>query len=330
MRKILVSGGAGYIGSHMVKSLLEHGYDVTVWDNFSNSSLKNLEKVQEITGKKIEVVDIDLRKVIKQNLLDIDTIVNFAALKSVGESVKDPLAYYENNVYGTVNLLNFAKANSINKFIFSSTSAVYGNAPTEVVNEETPTNPESPYGESKLMSEKVIRDTNKAFGINAVLLRYFNVAGNDDSGLIGDELKNPLNLIPRMIMAHLGYIDSKLQVFGDDYPTKDGTGVRDYIHVVDLVNAHIKAIEFLNNHKGVEVFNLGTGNGFSVLEIIKAFEEVTGEKLEYDMVPRRPGDVATTSTNTDKAAKFLDWKAEKDLKQMISSSWLWYTKHYKA
>lgn len=328
MRKILVSGGAGYIGSHMVKLLLENDYGVTVLDNFSNSSLNNLNKVKELTNKDIEIVDQDLTKAIQIDR-DFDAIIHFGALKAVGESVANPLLYYKNNVFGTINLLDFAREKQIKNFIFSSTAAVYGNSAGERVSEEATTNPESPYGWSKLMSEQILRDSFKAFGLNSVVLRYFNVAGNIPDGSIGDEQQNPQNLIPAIIMSYLGYRDLKLQVFGNDYNTKDGTGVRDYIHVLDLVDAHLKALEFLERNSGTEIFNLGTGNGYSVLEIIKTCEKVIGDKIDYEIVERRPGDVATVTTDTSKAFKSLKWGATKNVEDMVQSAWLWYKNNFK-
>lgn len=324
-KKILVTGGAGYIGSHMVWELINRGYEPIVLDNFSNSTDKNFKIIEEKTGKKIKVIDADLKKGISDLKIEkIDAIVHFAALKAVGESVLKPLEYYENNVYGSINLLKWARDNAVRKFIFSSTAAVYGNPKTNLVNEESETKPESPYGKSKLMMEEIIKDCNKAFGLNSCILRYFNVAGNEESGVIGDLQAHPQNLIPAIIMSHLKLIDTKMKVFGNDYPTRDGTGVRDYIHVLDLIDAHIKALEFLDTNEGSHIYNLGTGKGLTVLEIIKTFEKVTGEKLVYEIVDRRPGDVASITTDSSKAKKELGWEAKLNVDEMIESMWKWY------
>ena len=324
MKKILVTGGAGYIGSHMVWELIKRGYEPIVVDNFSNSSDRNLTTIEKKTRRKIQTINLDLKGGLNDLNIHCDAIIHFAALKAVGESVLLPLEYYENNVYGSINLLKLARDNGVKKFIFSSTAAVYGNSKIEQVNEETETNPESPYGRSKLMVEEIIKDCNKAFGLNSCILRYFNVAGNEETGAIGDLQAHPQNLIPAMIMSHLKLIDTKMKVFGNDYPTPDGTGVRDYIHVLDLIDAHIKALEFLETNNGSHIFNLGTGTGLSVLQIIKGFEEVTGEKLDYEIVGRRVGDVATITTDATKAKKLLGWEAKLNVNEMIESMWKWY------
>jgi UDP-glucose 4-epimerase len=237
----------------------------------------------------------------------------------VGESVAKPLDYYRNNLNSIINLLEFCKERSINNFIFSSTAAVYGNSGKSKVSEDDPVNPENPYGWSKLMSEQIIKDANKSYGINAVILRYFNVAGNVKDAIIGDLQPNPQNLIPAMIMSHLGLRPINLKVFGNDYPTRDGTGVRDYIHVLDLVEGHLKALDYLQSNSGVNTFNLGTGNGATVLEVIKTFEEVTGEKLNYEIVERRPGDPAEVLTETEKSKNILNWEAKYSLREMVES-----------
>lgn len=329
MNNILLTGGAGYIGSHMVNLLLENDYEPIILENFSNSSSKNIENLEKKFNKKIQVINADLREDISNVVLDnIDTVIHFAALKAVGDSVKEPLKYYENNVFGTLNLLKLMEKNNIKKLIFSSTAAVYGSSEEPVTEANIPT-PESPYGWSKLMSEQIIKDNSKSHGISAVVLRYFNVAGNEESGLIGEESKDPKNLIPALLMSYLGYKEMKLQVYGDDYPTRDGSCIRDYIHVLDLVDAHLKSIKYLETHEGVSTFNLGTGEGTSVLEIINALEKVTGDKLDYDIVARRPGDPAIVITNPKKAQNELGWKAKHNVEEMISSSLKWYKGNFK-
>lgn len=328
MKNILVTGGAGYIGSHMVNSLIQDGYNPIVLENFSNSGGNNLKSLEEKLGKKIQVIEADLRNLSDLKLEDIDAVIHFAALKAVGDSVEEPLKYYENNVYGTINLLNLMKNNNIKKLIFSSTAAVYESSDSPIA-ENGELNPVSPYGWSKLMSEQIIKDAYKAFGINSVILRYFNVAGNEENGLIGEEAKDPKNLIPAMLMSYLGYKKMKMQVFGSDYPTRDGTCVRDYIHVLDLVDAHSKALEFLNNNNGAFTFNLGTGEGYTVLEIIKAFEKVAEDKLDYEVVARRPGDSVSVTTDPSSAKQSLHWTPTRSVDEMIESSLKWYRDRFK-
>lgn len=331
MKNILVTGGAGYIGSHMVYLLLKNGYNPIIIDNFSNSSDKNIKSLEKIFSKKIEVHNIDLKNqqdLLQLQLKDIDAVIHFAALKAVGDSVEKPIEYYENNVSGTINLLKWMKKNSVFKIIFSSTAAVYGMTDEIPLTEEFETNPVSPYAKSKLMVEDILKDSYEAYGINSVILRYFNVAGNLDQGEIGDLQKDPQNLIPALIMSHLGLKTMKLKVFGTDYPTRDGTGVRDYIHVLDLVNAHLKSLEYLQDNVGSHLFNLGTGTGTTVFEIIKAFENVTEEQLDYEIAARRAGDVIFSTCNPSKAKKLLGWKANQSLDQMISSMWNWYKYNY--
>lgn len=330
MKNILVTGGAGYIGSHMVLALINEGYNPIIIDNFANSTNQNLETISKITGKALKVIKHNLQDEMENiNLPEISAVVHFAALKAVGESVLKPLEYYRNNTLGTLNLINFCNKCNIKNIIFSSTAAVYGNPKEPVVSETTPLNAESPYAWSKIFSEQLIKDSAKVFGLNAIILRYFNVAGNISDGSIGDTQLNCQNLIPSVILSHLGIRKTKLQVFGRDYPTLDGTGVRDYIHVEDLIDAHIKSLKYLETNSGVSIFNLGTGNGFSVLEILKTFEKVTGEKLDYTFAERREGDIATISTNSSLAKDVLGWKASRTLEEMISSSWKWYTTHFR-
>lgn len=331
MKNILITGGAGYIGSHMVHLLLSNGLNPIIVDNFSTSSDKNIKKINELFNKEIEIHSLDLKdweKLSKLKTKEIDSVIHFAALKAVGESVEKPIEYYENNVEGTLNLLKWMKKNNIDKLIFSSTAAVYGMTDKDPVTENHPLNPISPYAKTKMMIEEILQDFHKAYGLNSVILRYFNVAGNIESGEIGDLQKDPQNLIPALIMSHLGLKPFKLKVFGTDYPTRDGTGVRDYIHVIDLVNAHLKGLEYLDQNTGSHIFNLGTGKGTTVLEIIKAFEKVTGEQLEYETAPRREGDVVFSTCDATEAQNKLGWKPERTIEQMIESMWKWYKNCY--
>lgn len=329
MLSVLVTGGAGYIGSHMVLELINKGYTPVILDNFSNSTKQNITTIEKLTGRKIEVVEWDLKIPLDGiKLPKIDCIAHFGALKAVGESVEKPIEYYQNNITGSINLINYAREKGIKNIVFSSTAAVYGNPPTEKVNEETPTNPVSPYAFSKLMIEQVLKDSSLAYGLNVVAFRYFNVAGNLENGKIGDTQLTCQNLIPSIILSHLGIRKTELKVYGNDYPTRDGTGVRDYIHVLDLIDAHIKAIDFLKKNSGYHQFNLGTGNGFSVLEIIKKFEEISKEKVKYNLVERRQGDISQITTDSSKALKTLGWKAKRDLFEMIESSYRWYKNNF--
>lgn len=332
MKNILVTGGAGYIGSHMIYLLLENGFNPIVVDNFSNSTNKNLKALEKIFSREIEFHKIDLKnwdELSKLEVENIKAVIHFAALKAVGESVEKPIEYYENNVEGTLNLLKWMNQNTVKKIIFSSTAAVYGMTDDKPVKEEGHVDPISPYASSKYMVEQVLKDSAKAYGINSVILRYFNVAGNIESGEIGDLQSNPQNLIPAIIMSHLGLKPMKLKVFGTDYPTRDGTGVRDYIHVLDLVDAHSKALEYLDNNNGNFLFNLGTGMGTTVLEVIQSFEKVTGEKLEYEIAPRRDGDVVFSTCDASKVKESLGWQAQKTLDEMINSMWKWYKNYFR-
>ena len=330
MKNILVSGGAGYIGSHMVLALINQGHNPIVIDNFSRSTDQNLKTVKKITGKDFLVINQDITKDL--NSLDlgrVDAIINFAAFKAIEESVEKPLEYYSNNIGGNISLLNLAKKNNVKKYIFSSTAAVYGEVDDKPIKENSPTKPTNPYASSKLFSEQIIKDTFKAFGMDSVILRYFNVAGNIESGEIGDTQLECQNLIPSMMLSHLKIRPNKLQVRGTDYPTRDGTGIRDYIHVLDLIDGHLKALEYLDKNNGSFTFNLGTGKGTSVMEIINSFEKVTGEKLDYEVIGRRAGDVATVTCDASLAEKELGWKATRDVDEMIRSMWKWYKSNYR-
>ena len=325
---ILVTGGAGYIGSHTVVELLQAGRDVVIVDNFSNSKPKVLDAIKQITGKdfkfyKIDYLDTEkMDKVFKEN--DIDAVINLAGFKAVGESTKKPLDYYTNNVAGALSLLNVMNKNNVKTFVFSSSATVYGNSQNIPITEECliggTTNT---YGTTKLFIEKILKDLYKADNNwNIVILRYFNPIGAHESGLIGEDTKGvPNNLMPHIVQVANGKL-KELSIYGNDYNTPDGTGVRDYIHVVDLAKAHINALEKIEKEAhGLFTYNLGTGKGYSVLEIIKNFEEVTGEKIPYKFVDRREGDVDICYSDSTKAKKELGWTAKRDLKQMCKDSW---------
>ncbi len=334
MQKILVSGGGGYIGSHMVYALLENGFEPIILDSFERCTDQNLKTIEKIKNVKLKIYKADLKtdnltKIIEEK--DIYAITHFAAYKAVGESVEIPLDYYINNVYGTTKLLEFAKNKNIKKFVFSSTGAVYGNNPNSPLNEESETMPESPYAASKLFAERIIKDFSAVNDFKAVALRYFNVAGNITSGKIGDTQITSQSLLPSLIMSHLGIRKIEFKIHGNDYNTTDGTAIRDYIHVVDLVDAHIKALEYMEKSQiNFDIFNLGTGKGSSVLEVIKSFEEVTNTKLDYEFGPRRAGDVESQYCNPNKAFKLLNWKAKYNLNNMLESSYIWYKNNFKS
>lgn len=333
--KVLVTGGLGFIGSHTVVELQNTGFDVVVIDDLSNAQESVLDGIAAITGKKPEFEQIDLRnKAAVQDFFkkysDVNGVIHFAASKAVGESVQNPLLYYENNLGALVYILQELQKKDNANFIFSSSCTVYGQAEKMPISESTPVQPAmSPYGNTKQVGEEIIRDVAKISSIDAILLRYFNPVGAHESGNIGElPLGVPQNLVPFITQTAAG-LRQELSVFGDDYPTTDGTCVRDYIHVVDLAKAHVVALKRLINSKNedkVEVFNLGTGRGNSVLEVIKAFESATGEKLNYKIVPRREGDVTEAYADTTKANNVLGWKAEKGLDEALASAWAWEKK----
>lgn len=326
MKNILVTGGAGYIGSHMVWDLLENGYNPMVVDNFSNSSSRNIDKINQLRNQNIHIINAEissLNTVLED--MEIDAVLHFAAFKSVPESVADPLKYYQNNTAGVGSLLQWMVSRKINTLIFSSTAAVYSPNAELPITENSLTEPSSPYGSSKLLSEQIIADACKAYGINAVALRYFNVAGNLPNGEIGDEAPTPTALIPRLLTSELGIQDFKFEIFGDDYDTRDGTTIRDFVHVLDLVRAHRLALNYLQHHPGFHIFNLGTQNGVTIKEVVAAYEQVTGNKLDYKVSPRRPGDVPISIADASKAMSELNWKPEYSLKQMIEHAWKWYS-----
>ena len=326
---VLLAGGAGYIGTHTCVELINAGHTVVIADNFSNSCPEAVKRTEELTKTKIPLYEADVcdrasvEKIFAEN--KIDAVIHFAGLKAVGESVEKPLLYYRNNIDSTLTLLETMKDYGVNKFIFSSSATVYGTPKTVPLVETMPTgSPTNPYGWTKLMMERILSDTANANPeMSVVLLRYFNPIGAHESGRIGEDPNGiPNNLMPYITQVAAGRLE-QLGVFGDDYPTHDGTGVRDYIHVVDLAKGHVKAIEYSAGHKGAEIFNLGTGTGYSVLDIVKAFERVNGIKIPYAIKPRRAGDVAECYANADKAEKLLGWKAEKSLDDMCYDSWNW-------
>jgi len=327
---ILVTGGAGFIGSHTCVELLNAGYDVVVVDNLSNGSAESLSRVRQITGKDFRFYQADIRdyaaldKVFKDEGV-FDAVIHFAALKAVGESVGIPLAYYDNNVAGTITLCEVMKANACRNMVFSSSCTVYGTPPSVPIREDFPTAAATnPYGWTKLMMEQIFRDLQLADPQwNIILLRYFNPIGAHASGRIGEDPAGiPNNLLPFVAQVAVGRLQC-LQVFGDDYPTRDGTGVRDYIHVVDLAIGHLKAIGKLAESPGLAIYNLGTGQGYSVLEVVKAFEAASGKKIPYAIQPRRSGDVAECWADPSKAKRELGWAAERDLHTMCEDAWRW-------
>ena len=328
MAKILVTGGAGFIGSHTCVELLEAGYEVVIVDNFSNSKPEALNRIKKITGKDFAFYEADLldlaalEKIFEEN--KIDAVIHFAGLKAVGESVQKPVEYYHNNITGTLMLIKAMRKYGCKKIVFSSSATVYGPVNKAPYTEDMPTSATNPYGYTKVMIEQILRDVYVSDNDWSVsLLRYFNPIGAHKSGLIGEDPNGiPNNLLPYICQVAVGKLE-KLGVFGDDYDTPDGTGVRDYIHVVDLALGHVKAIEKLNDNPGIVIYNLGTGNGYSVLDIVKNFEAATGIHIPYVIKERRPGDIATCYCDAGKAERELHWKAERDLKTMCADSWRW-------
>jgi UDP-glucose 4-epimerase len=325
---ILVTGGAGYIGSHTCVELLNADYDIVIVDNLSNSKPEALKRVKEITGKDYKFYEVDildkeeLEKVFSEN--DIKAVIHFAGLKAVGESVEIPLKYYHNNITGTLVLCEIMKKYDVKKMVFSSSATVYGNPKSVPITEDSPLGATNPYGRTKLMIEEILRDvyiSDKDWSI--ALLRYFNPIGAHESGRIGEDPNGiPNNLMPYITQVAVGKRE-KLNVFGNDYDTHDGTGVRDYIHVVDLAKGHLKALEKIMTTKGIDAYNLGTGVGYSVLDVVKTFEKATGEKVPYVITDRRPGDIDKCYADPTKAYKELGWKAEKNLEDMCRDSWNW-------
>jgi len=332
MKKILVTGGTGFIGSHTVVELQQNGYNVVIVDNLSNSTIDVLDNIKKITGimpafEQFDLADAALTADFLKRNSDISGIIHFAAFKAVGESMEKPLDYYRNNLQSLINLLEGMKTNGISNMVFSSSCTVYGQPDELPVTEQAPIKQAwSSYGNTKQMCEEILRFTTLAHPIHAIALRYFNPIGAHETALIGElPLGVPNNLVPFITQTAIGKRGC-LSVFGDDYNTPDGTAIRDYIHVVDIAKAHVVAVERMLNGKcklDLEIFNLGTGTGYSVLDVINAFERVTGEKLNYKIVPRRPGDIEMVWADTRFANEELGWKAEKDIDDMMQSAWKW-------
>ncbi len=325
---ILVTGGAGYIGTHTVIQLLEAGHEVLVLDNLSNSSREALNRVEAMTGKEVTFYlgDILDRALLEQIFLThtIDAVIHFAGLKAVGESVKEPLRYYENNVVGTTVLLEVMQAFDVKRIVFSSSATVYGMPERTPIDESFPLSATNPYGRSKLMIEDILRDVAVADSDWSIaLLRYFNPIGAHPSGQIGeDPFDVPNNLMPYITQVAVGKL-TELSIFGDDYDTPDGTGVRDYIHVVDLAEGHLQALDYVMDQTGVEAFNLGTGTGYSVLDLVRAFEQESGKSIPYRVTDRRPGDIATCFADPTKSKQMLGFEAKHDIRDMCRDAWNW-------
>ncbi len=329
---ILVTGGAGYIGSHTCVQLLDAGYDIAVLDNLDNSCEESLNRVKQITGKDFKFYEVDLLdyeatdKVFAEN--KFDAVIHFAGLKAVGESCRIPLRYYHNNITGTLNLLDIMNKHNVKKIVFSSSATVYGDPHTVPIKEDFPLSCTNPYGQTKLDIEYILKDLSKSdpeWGV--ILLRYFNPVGAHESGMIGEDPNGiPNNLIPYISQVAIGKLEC-LSVFGDDYDTKDGTGVRDYIHVVDLADGHIKALEKIKDNTGVFIYNLGTGVGYSVLDMVKAFSKACGKDVKYKIVDRRPGDIASCYADPAKAKAELGFEATHNLDDMCRDTWNWQSKN---
>jgi len=327
-RKVLVTGGAGYIGSHTIILLLEVGYEVVIFDNFCNASRESIRRVEKITDKEITVVDGDIRNRDDLhavfNAHSIDAVIHFAGLKAVGESVAQPLRYYDNNVTGSLVLFEVMAEHNCKSIIFSSSATVYGDPHTTPILENFPVSTTNPYGASKLMVENILRDVYVADSEwKVVLLRYFNPVGAHSSGTIGEDPNGiPNNLMPFIAQTAVGKRET-LSVFGDDYDTPDGTGVRDYIHVVDLAQGHVNALNRIENFEEVMTINLGTGKGYSVLDMVKSFEKASEKKISYTIAPRRVGDIATCFADPSYAKEILDWEAKRSIDEMCEDTWRW-------
>jgi len=331
--KLLITGGAGYIGSHTCIELLNLGYEIVVLDNLINSKEESLRRVKKITGKNFKFYKCDLlNKEFLKKIFDeekFDAVIHFAGLKAVGESVKIPLKYYYNNLVGSLNLFEVMQEKNVKNLVFSSSATIYGIPEKVPIDESFPLSVTNPYGRTKLMIEEILRDVFSSDNSwKIILLRYFNPVGAHESGLIGEDPNGiPNNLMPYVSQVASGKI-SELKIFGDDYPTQDGTGVRDYIHVVDLAKGHVKSIEKISKTKnGIFTYNLGTGKGFSVLEMLRAFEKASNKKINYKIVERRKGDVAECYANCERAEKELEWKAEKNIDDMCRDLWNWQQKN---
>lgn len=333
--RVLVTGGAGYIGSHTCVALLQEGYEVIVVDSLVNSRLESLHRIEKITGRKILFHKLDLRdrdaleKVFAE--APIDAVIHFAGLKAVGESVAEPLLYYNNNIIGSLVLFEVMSQHGVKNMVFSSSATVYGDPAALPITEDFPLQASNPYGWAKIMIEQILRDLHYADPtMNIALLRYFNPVGAHPSGMIGEDPRGiPNNLVPYIAQVAVGKLP-ELQVFGNDYPTPDGTGIRDYIHVMDLAAGHLKALEKLVTKPGLVTYNLGTGRGYSVLEMINAFAEVVGKDIPFRVVARRPGDIASCYADASKAKKELSWKAARDIVEMCQDTWRWQTMNPKG
>lgn len=329
---ILVTGGTGYIGSHTVLQLLDANFNVIILDNLSNSKLESLRRLEKLSGQKIKFYQVDLLNYDKLNEVfqneSIDAVIHFAGLKAVGESVEIPLHYYKNNVTGTINLCEIMQKHNVKKFVFSSSATVYGDPHKVPITEDFPLHVTNPYGQTKLMIEEILRDlyvSDNSWDI--AILRYFNPVGAHKSGEIGEDPNGiPNNLMPFISQVAVGKLN-ELTIFGNDYPTIDGTGVRDYIHVVDLAGGHLKALEKLVQNPGCVTYNLGTGIGYSVLEMVKAFEKASVKSVPYKIADRRAGDIAECYANPELATKELKWKAEKNINEMCEDIWRWQSKN---
>ena len=333
MAKVLITGGAGYIGSHTALELLNTGYEVVVYDNLSNSSVESLKRVEELTGKSVKFYEGDVLDAAKLTEMfkaeAIDAVIHCAALKAVGESVRKPLEYYRNNINGTLTLMDVMRTVGVKNIVFSSSATVYGSPEIIPITEECPKGQcTNPYGWTKSMMEQIMTDLQKADPEwNVILLRYFNPVGAHKSGRIGEDPKGiPNNLMPYITQVAVGKLE-KLGVFGDDYDTPDGTGVRDYIHVVDLAIGHVKAIDYILTNPGLDIINLGTGIGYSVLDMVKAFSKACKRELPYEIKPRREGDIAMCYADPAKALKVLGWKAKRGLDEMCEDSWRWQSQN---
>ena len=332
-KKILITGGAGYIGSHTLVELSKNGYKFIVYDNLSNSSKEAIKRVEQIIQKPIDFIKGDIRDKEKLETVfskyDIVSVIHFAGLKAVGESVEKPLKYYDNNVGGTLSVLKVMQKFECKSIVFSSSATVYGDPATTPIKEDFPTGTTTnPYGRSKYFIEEILKDLYKSDNSwNIAILRYFNPVGAHKSGLIGEDPNGiPNNLMPYISQVAVGKL-KYLNIFGDDYDTADGTGVRDYIHVVDLAKAHVKALEYLQKNKGLLIANIGTGRGYSVLEMVKAYEKASGKKIPYKIIQRRVGDIAKCFTDPAFANNALNWKATKNINEMCQDSWNWQRKN---
>lgn len=329
---VLVTGGAGYIGSHTCVQLLESSADVTVVDNLSNSKPESIRRIQEITGKSPDFRETDLldREALEEIFRGarFDAVIHFAGLKAVGESVSMPLTYYHNNITGTLILCDVMKKYEVKNLVFSSSATVYGDPASVPIREDFPLSPTNPYGQTKFMIEQILRDVHVSDPAwNIILLRYFNPVGAHKSGRIGEDPNDtPNNLMPYISQVAVGKLN-ELSVFGNDYPTPDGTGVRDYIHVVDLAGGHLSALEKLNSNPGIQTYNLGTGRGYSVLDMVRAFEKASGKTVPYKITGRRPGDIAECYADPSRANSELNWTAEKGIEEMCLDTWRWQSQN---